>query len=205
MGVLRLMNIMQKSKTSNGHSRTIRDRANHRSSVGFRRVGSAKTFLPFALAGLIVLSACGGSNVSQSQSTGALAGNWQFTMTAPSDNSFQGGMQGGFLLQSKGSVTGGITYSVSLPSEQQGGSSTLCSSGRTDLYVIGDIECRWHDHGRHVCIDRWQWMRNGSNWAAVDCIIGAIADGRDSRQLSQLSESRPAESGFSGDWNPHPG
>ena len=30
-------------------------------------------------------------------------------------------MEGGFLLQSKGSVTGGVTYSVSLPPQQQGG------------------------------------------------------------------------------------
>ena len=225
MGVLRLMDIMQKSKTSNGHSRTIRDRANHRSSVGFRRVGSAKTFLPFALAGLIVLSACGGSNVSQSQSTGTLAGNWQFTMTAPSDNSFQGGMQGGFLLQSKGSVTGGVTYSVSLPSEQQGGSSTLCSSGsapvtgtidgqNVTLSVVAGVQTFTLSGtlsaggttmaGTYASTDGngCGTAQTGLRWTAI---IGAIADGRDSRQLSQLSESRPAESGFPGDWNPHPG
>ena len=138
MGVLRLMDIKQKSQISNGPSRTIRDRANHRPPVRSRFVGGVKTFLPFAIAGLIVLSACGGSNVSQSQSTGTLAGNWQFTITAPSDNSFQGGMQGGFLLQSKGSVTGGVTYSLSLPPQQQGGSSTLCSSGSAP--VTGTID-----------------------------------------------------------------
>jgi hypothetical protein len=50
-------------------------------------------------------------------------------MSAPSDNSFQGGMQGGFLLQSNSSVTGGVTYSISLPPQQQGGAPTLCNSG----------------------------------------------------------------------------
>src|SRR5258706_3551430 len=87
--------------------------------------------LPVLLAGLIILSACGGGSgsSSRSQSSGSLAGNWQFTMSAPSDNSFQGGMQGGFLLQSNSSVTGGVTYSISLPPQQQGGAPTLCNSG----------------------------------------------------------------------------
>jgi hypothetical protein len=93
--------------------------------------------LPFLLAAVSVLSACrGGSTQTQSQSTGSIAGNWQFTMAAPPDNSFQGGIQGGFLLQSKGSVTGGATYSVSLL-PQQGGVATMCSSG--SAYITGTI------------------------------------------------------------------
>jgi len=87
----------------------------------------------FLLASLMVLSACGSGGSSQSQSSGSLAGNWQFTMAAPSDNSFQGGVQGGFLLQNNnGSVTGGVTYSILLP-PQNGGSSTLCNSGSAPI------------------------------------------------------------------------
>ena len=106
-------------------------RTKHESFPRFSCGGDVKGLLPFLLAGLLVLSACGGGSgaSTQSQSGGSLAGNWQFTMTSPSDNSFQGGMQGGFLLQSKGSVTGGVTYSILLPPSQPGGSPTLCNSG----------------------------------------------------------------------------
>lgn len=79
-------------------------------------------------AGVLAMSGCGGSSASQSAASGQLAGNWQFTMTAPSDNSFLGGLQGGFLLQSKKSVSGGLVYAVSLPAVS-GGVPTLCSGG----------------------------------------------------------------------------
>ena len=49
-------------------------------------------------------------------------------MTPPSDNSFLGGIQGGFLLQKDKSVTGGVVYAVQLPA-QAGGVPTLCNSG----------------------------------------------------------------------------
>src|ERR1700680_4372729 len=84
--------------------------------------------LMFLLASLLVLSACGGSASNQSQSTAQLAGNWQFTMAPPPDGSFQGGIQGGFLLQNKGSVTGGAVYSIFLP-PQSGSPPSLCNSG----------------------------------------------------------------------------
>jgi hypothetical protein len=84
--------------------------------------------LPFLLAGLMVLSACGGASSNQSQNNGALSGNWQFTMSPPTDQSFQGGMQGGFLLQKNGTVTGALVYAILLPA-QQGGSPTLCNGG----------------------------------------------------------------------------
>ena len=81
------------------------------------------------LASLLTLAGCGGKPASQPQSTGALAGNWQFTMGAPSDNSFLGGMQGGFLLQNNTAITGGVVYSVFLPPTQVGLPPTICSSG----------------------------------------------------------------------------
>jgi hypothetical protein len=90
--------------------------------------GKVRGPLLFLLASLLALAACGGSPSTQSQNAGALAGDWQFTMGAPSDNSFQGGMQGGFLLQNNTAITGGVVYSVFLP-PQPGSSPTICSSG----------------------------------------------------------------------------
>ncbi len=68
--------------------------------------------------GVLLLSACGGGS---SSSTGTqvpltLAGNWQFTLAPAPDGSFQGGPQGGFLLQTGGAVTGAAAYAVYLPS-----------------------------------------------------------------------------------------
>src|SRR5271169_2274173 len=75
-----------------------------------------KSLLLALLGGTIVLSACGsGSSGSGLQIPLTLSGNWQFTMAPPSDGSFLGGLQGGFLLQNNGSVTGGTTYAISLP------------------------------------------------------------------------------------------
>src|SRR5208282_1669213 len=48
------------------------------------------------------------------QNNVTLAGNWQFTMASPSDGSFFGGLQGGFLQQSSGSLKGIAAYAVSL-------------------------------------------------------------------------------------------
>jgi hypothetical protein len=64
----------------------------------------------------MMLSGCGsGSSGSGSQIPLTLSGNWQFTMAPPSDGSFLGGLQGGFLLQNNGAVTGAATYAISLP------------------------------------------------------------------------------------------
>jgi len=67
------------------------------------------------LAGAMMLSACGGNSSNSMQNSLTLSGNWQFTMASPHDSSFLGGLQGGFLLQNGGAVTGGAVYSVSLP------------------------------------------------------------------------------------------
>lgn len=80
------------------------------------------------LAGLATLTACAGSNTNSSQSTGPLAGNWQFTQFA-TDGTFLGGLQGGFLQQKNGSVNGASVYSISLPAAQVGGVPTLCNAG----------------------------------------------------------------------------
>jgi hypothetical protein len=68
------------------------------------------------VAGTMMLSACGGGNSSTgAQNNLTLSGNWQFTMGPPPDGSFLGGLQGGFLLQDSGAVTGAAVYAVSLP------------------------------------------------------------------------------------------
>lgn len=84
------------------------------------------------LVGSILLAAwgCGGNSGKSSQQSGALAGNWQFTLIAPSDGSFAGApanpqttcgtsttnpcslQLGGFLLQTNQSVSGSLTYSI---------------------------------------------------------------------------------------------
>ena len=102
--------------------------------------GNVKNLSLLVLASLLVLTACGGGNSNQASGSASLVGNWQFTLAAPSDNSFQGGVQGGFLLQNNGNVTGGVTYSIFLPPQQIGSPSTLCNSGSAP--VTGTINGR---------------------------------------------------------------
>ena len=88
--------------------------------------------LLLVVASLGVLSGCGSKTSSLPQSTGQLAGNWQFTMAPPSDNSFLGGIQGGFLLQNNQVISGEVVYAISLPG-QSGGTPTLCNSGSAPI------------------------------------------------------------------------
>ena len=70
-------------------------------------------------------------NSSDSASPASLAGNWQFTMSSPPDNSFIGGIIGGFLQQSQQSVTGAVAYSISLPPGPP--VSVACNSGSASV------------------------------------------------------------------------
>lgn len=99
--------------------------------------GDVKNTVLLLIASLALLSGCGGSgggsnSSGSAQNASPLSGNWQFTMAAPPDNSSIGGLQGGFLLQKSGAVSGGVTYSIMLPG-QQGGSSTLCNGGSAPM------------------------------------------------------------------------
>jgi hypothetical protein len=76
----------------------------------------------------MMFSACGGGSSSGSGNTTTLSGNWQFTLAPPVDGSFLGGLQGGFLLQTNGSVKGSAAYAVSLP-----GLLIPCNSGSAAL------------------------------------------------------------------------
>ena len=80
------------------------------------RAACTNAFCLLLLACTITLSACGGSSSPNSSliPPPSLTGNWQFTMSPPTDGSFVGGLQGGFLLQNNDSVSGAATYSVSL-------------------------------------------------------------------------------------------
>jgi hypothetical protein len=64
--------------------------------------------------GTLMLSSCGSSSSSNPAQDLSLAGNWQFTMAPPSDGSFLGGLEGGFLLQTSSTVKGTANYAVSL-------------------------------------------------------------------------------------------
>src|ERR1700733_10851366 len=65
----------------------------------------------------MMFSSCGSNNSSGNTQVNdnSLEGNWQFTMAPPPDGSFMGGLQGGFLLQKNGAITGSAAYAVSLP------------------------------------------------------------------------------------------
>jgi hypothetical protein len=77
-----------------------------------------KNLLLLLLATTMLLSACGGSGSGGSpQQSAKLAGNWQFSLAPQTDGNsgdpiFVGGLQGGFLLQNNGSVTGQAAYYV---------------------------------------------------------------------------------------------
>src|SRR5882724_8572731 len=81
------------------------------------------------LAGTLILAACGSSSSGPINNPIplTLTGNWQFTVSNPSDGSFTGGIQGGFLAQTGTSATWGAIYSVALPGP------TVCSSGSADV------------------------------------------------------------------------
>ena len=83
-----------------------------------------------SLVGMTVLVGCGGTSQPQSQSADppAIAGNWQFTMAAPSDGSFMGGIQSAFLSLKNGALTGNGIYGIWHPTN-----STFCSSGSAPI------------------------------------------------------------------------
>jgi hypothetical protein len=76
-----------------------------------------KSAFALLVASVLFLTGCGGgaSSAGSPPIDLSLSGNWQFTLAPPADGSFLGGLQGGFLLQNGGTVTGGVTYAVLLP------------------------------------------------------------------------------------------
>jgi hypothetical protein len=80
------------------------------------------------LAGTILLSACGGGPSNSQQQNAKLSGNWQFILTNTSDLTVKSGLQGGFLLQNNGSLSGEVAYSNVLQ-----GSQEPCNSGSAPI------------------------------------------------------------------------
>lgn len=78
-----------------------------------------------SLAATIMLCGCGGGSSGTTQSSGTLSGNWQFEMTNTADLTVTSGLQGGFLVQNNGSVTGSAVYSNVLLNSTAG----PCNSG----------------------------------------------------------------------------
>jgi hypothetical protein len=95
-----------------------------------------QSWLLLVIAGLALLEGCGGTSSSTSKGA-SIAGNWQFAMANPVDTSFFGGLQGGFLQQSAGSVTGSVVYAISLPAPNSGitpiPNSIPCNSGNASV------------------------------------------------------------------------
>ena len=83
----------------------------------------------FSLGCLLLLVGCASTSPSSQNGDHAspLAGNWQFSMAAPSDGSFLGGLQGGFLLRNGNNVTGSSVYAMWVQSSQ------FCSSGSATI------------------------------------------------------------------------
>ncbi len=80
---------------------------------------------------------CGGSSsVAPPQVSPQVGGNWQFSLSTAGTTFFASPIQGGFLLQKNGSVTGQIAFSIVLPS-QNGGLPITCNSGTA--VVVGTL------------------------------------------------------------------
>jgi hypothetical protein len=94
---------------------TDRTRCRRSRPLGWRRfLAPYLNRLLVLLSVAIMFSGCGGNSSAGSEPSPSLSGNWQFTVAPPADGSFFGGLEGGFLLESSGSVTGAAAYAVSL-------------------------------------------------------------------------------------------
>jgi hypothetical protein len=109
---------------------TNKRRTQRSGSPGFPFVTLCLHVFSFAIlaAGTMMISSCGSSGNSNPAQDLSLAGNWQFTMAPPSDGSFLGGLEGGFLLQTSGAVKGSANYAVSLTNLL-----VPCSSGSASI------------------------------------------------------------------------
>ena len=104
-----------------------------------RRRGLVSLLLLFA--GGATLVGCGGgaSSTGILQAPSSLSGNWQFNMATqlnpdPTKPSFTGGLQGGFLLETDGSIKGAALYTImTQPPLGSGGIPTECNSGTDQI------------------------------------------------------------------------
>src|SRR5579863_2940967 len=128
---------MQNHKTDRFMMSAIRK--DHAASTAFFVGPTRQCLILFLYTALLLLPGCGGGSSNSAQNNqnnttpNGVSGNWQFTMGPPADNSFLGGLQGGFLLQNNTSITGGAVYAIELPATQAGGSPSICNSGSAPI------------------------------------------------------------------------
>ncbi|HTS35618.1 MAG TPA: choice-of-anchor D domain-containing protein [Candidatus Solibacter sp.] len=105
------------------------DRLWRKTELAWRIAGA---FLAVALS--LTLSSCGGSSSGSHSPQGPpqIAGNWQFAMATTGTSFVASPLQGGFLLQQNGSITGQIALSIVLPSSN-GGANIICNSGTAQV------------------------------------------------------------------------
>src|SRR5262249_37081581 len=98
------------------------------------RVCFNRSWTLFSLGCLLFLVGCASTspNSQSGDPPSPLAGNWKFAMAAPSDGSFLGGLQGGFLSRNGKNVNGSSVYAMWVESSQ------FCSSGSAP--ITGMIE-----------------------------------------------------------------
>ena len=106
------------------------------------RGGGTRSISIFLLACLALAAAsCGGSSSNAAQTNSGLGGNWQFSLAVPADNSFEGSpyggtqlsvLQGGFLVQQGGSLSGQALFSIWIP-PTNGGNPIECNSGAATI------------------------------------------------------------------------
>src|ERR1700747_802577 len=79
------------------------------------------------VAGMLVLCGCSNRTADVPLVGPQLSGNWQFTVADPPDQSFVGGLQGGFLGQNNNSLTGSVAFLIF------GSSAQICNSGSAEI------------------------------------------------------------------------
>jgi hypothetical protein len=90
---------------------------------------AAKLYLFLLILIALMPSGCGGgSTTTTAQADPQVSGNWQFTMSTTDASFVASPLQGGFLVQEKGSISGQIQFAIILPSTN-GGATTICNSG----------------------------------------------------------------------------
>jgi hypothetical protein len=104
-------------------------------SVSMRASRAKAAGIVLALVLMLALGGCSSGGGSSQQFPPSVSGNWQFSMAEqlnsdPSQPSFTGGFQGGFLLQTGNTISGQLTFSImTVPPIGTGASPTQCNGG----------------------------------------------------------------------------
>src|ERR1700757_2426200 len=102
---------------------TMRRPSKRTSKMNHKGHESGTLFLILSMAGILMFCGCSNHAPDVPQPGPQLSGNWQFNVANPPDQSFVGGLQGGFLVQNNNSLSGSISFSIS------GSSAPNCRSG----------------------------------------------------------------------------